>query len=386
MESRSPRRDQRGFTLVELLVSVAVLGLIMGATLAALSDAYRANESAREVSGLSNNLRVGADLIVRDFIQVGQGLPTGRLVQVAAGGSFTPINRPAPPSSPCAIWPAGTTEIRAVTVGPGCGPFVNGAATDIVTTIAGDTTFDHVPLATGASGINVAQRKITIALPGPDPTGTLPLIDPRGVDISNGGPDDIRPGDLIMLTKGDHSALLEVTSVDGAQTITFASGDPMNLNQFGASGVTGTLDVLAAAAPVGGTATEATRIRMMTYYLDNTITPGEPRLMRRLNWGDPLAPPNQRARTVAFDIENLQFTYDLIDGVVNPANVRMEAADLGGTGACAPNPCMLAQIRKINVFLGGRSGRRFTPTGDFFRNSLTTQVSLRSLALVDRYR
>ena len=60
--------------------------------------------------------------------------------------------------------------------------------------------------------------------------------------------------------------------------------------------------------------------------------------------------------------------------------------DLGGTGRCAPNACSPNQIRKVNIYLAGRSTQRFSPTRRFFRNALDTQVSLRSLALVDRYR
>ena len=49
---------------------------------------------------------------------------------------------------------------------------------------------------------------------------------------------------------------------------------------------------------------------------------------------------NQRGRTVAFAIENLQLTYDMVDGVTNPSNVRMVAADLTAAGACAPQPVL----------------------------------------------
>jgi len=60
--------------------------------------------------------------------------------------------------------------------------------------------------------------------------------------------------------------------------------------------------------------------------------------------------------------------------------------DLTTAGACAPRPCSPNQIRKVNVFMAGRSANEFSGTRRFFRNTLNTQVSLRSLALVDRYR
>ena len=36
----------------------------------------------------------------------------------------------------------------------------------------------------------------------------------------------------MMFTKGSGSALVYVTSVNGGQSFTFGTGDPMNLNQF----------------------------------------------------------------------------------------------------------------------------------------------------------
>ena len=88
---------------------------------------------------------------------------------------------------------------------------------------------------------------------------------------------------------------------------------------------------------------------------------------------------------MAFAVENLQFSYDLVDGVTNPANVRMVAADLAGTGACSP--IRARRTRCARSTCSSRAARRrFSVTNEFLRNSLTTQVSLRSLALVDRYR
>ena len=69
----------------------------------------------------------------------------------------------------------------------------------------------------------------------------------------------------------------------------------------------------------------------------------------------------------------------------NPSNVRMDDADLDGSGACAPDPCSPNQIRKVNILLAGRSRIPMRGTQQFFRNRLVTQVSLRSLSFVDRY-
>jgi prepilin-type N-terminal cleavage/methylation domain-containing protein len=371
MTTRSTAGDE-GFTLVELLIAMGIVLAIMGGTLKVMNDGYRMAESATSVIGLNNNLRISVDLIVRDLIQVGQGLPTGRTVQVPNGAGALLIQRPRPQDSACTTWPAGTTAISAVTPGPGCGPAVNGVATGLVTTLAVDSAVDSIPVWSFDLGAHTA-------------TVSLPAQAAGGRDISAGGPDDVRVGDVMMFAKGSGSSLVYVTAVDGAQTITFATGDPMNLNQF-AEALNGTLDDLATTAPVAANSSVVSRIRMITYYLDTTLDPTTPRLMRHMNWGDPNAAANRRGQTVAFAVENLQFTYDMLDGVTNPSNVRMVAADLTAAGACAPSPCSPNQIRKVNVFIAGRSAQPFSMTNRFFRSTVNTQVSLRSLALVDRYR
>jgi type II secretory pathway pseudopilin PulG len=382
------RRGEAGFSLVELTVAMGIVLLIMAAAMTSLTDAYKSSENARDVIDVNNNLRIGADLVVRDLIQVGQGLPTGRTVQVPTGTGALNIQRPHPQGSTCTEWPAGTVTIPAVTPGPGCGPTIDGVPTDMITTLAVDSVLDAVPV----YSYDLAGHAATVARPPVCTSGTAPNCTvfqagtyAGGVDISTSGPDDVRVGDLIMFTKGGVSALVYVTAVNGNQTITFAGGDPMNLNQF-ADVLNGTVNDLANTSPTTNNSSYLSRIRLITYYLDNTLNASQPRLIRHMNWGDPEAAVNRRGHTVAFAIENLQFSFDMVDSHTNPANVRMVAADYTTGGACDPVACSPNQIRKVNVYLAGRSAQPFSKTHRFIRNSLNTQVSLRSLALVDRYR
>jgi len=190
--------------------------------------------------------------------------------------------------------------------------------------------------------------------------------------------------------KGSATTLAQITALDGVQTATFAANDSLNLNQTAAPN--GTLNALVAVAPADTcTATNyqpttATRIRMITYYIDAVTDPSRPRLVRRVNNGSATAYDNNSGTALAFDVENLQISYDLVDGVNNPAEVKFTAADLAGTGRCSPNPCSPNQIRKINITLSGRSRTPQRQTKQYLRNTLTTQVSLRSMSFIDRYR
>jgi prepilin-type N-terminal cleavage/methylation domain-containing protein len=383
----SPQVDdtrERGFTLVELMVSLAITTVILGATMAAMGDAVKATDSATQITTLNNGLRTATDLMIRDLMQAGQGLPAGRVIGLPNGNGSTTIQLPGPPGSnyqydgasfcpPDPNDPSPDTQceqLSAIIPGPGMGPELaeNGLRTDMMWILAADSAFERVRLSRFA------------------PTGRSIEIH-SSVNITDGGADDLHAGDLIMLTKGSASVLLQVTEEPTSQEIKLDHGDSMNLNQSAA--YNGTLHSMRLYAPPDvedAPTTEATRIRMTSYYIDNVTNPRRPRLVRRMNNGDPLIFDNDLGTAVALDIENMQLTYDIADGVTNPANVRMNDADLDGTGACAPRACSPNQIRKVNLLLSGRSQRPMRITGQFFHNTLITQISLRSLAFVDRYR
>ena len=168
--------------------------------------------------------------------------------------------------------------------------------------------------------------------------------------------------------------------------------DSLNLNQTAAAH--GTLTEHRNTAP-----TETCTGTRLLRALDGDTHPDDHVLHRRDHRPEPpsLGAPHQQRRpddlqqqfagtALAFDIENLQISYDLVDGVNNPSEVKFTAADLGGTGRCSPNACSPNQIRKINILLTGRSRTTLRQTRQYLRNSLTTQVSLRSMSFIDRYR
>jgi hypothetical protein len=106
---------------------------------------------------------------------------------------------------------------------------------------------------------------------------------------------------------------------------------------------------------------------MVTYYIDTTTVAGQFRLMRRVGFGTP--------RLIAQGIDSLQATYDIVDGTVNPTN-QVEAV--------APNSPV--QIRKVNLVLAARSDVTMPQTKQLLRLSVSTQVSLRAMSFVDRYK
>src|SRR5690606_6377386 len=134
----------------------------------------------------------------------------------------------------------------------------------------------------------------------------------------------------------------------------------LGLNQFDTSlSMLGTINQIKAQAPADPNApqvvngqqvrrtTEATRVRMITYFVDTVTDPRTPRLVRVVGGAQPNA--------VGLGVQALRLTYDLADGADNPVAVRMDDDDLAGGGDCSPNPCSVNQIRKVNILLSMRA-------------------------------
>jgi prepilin-type N-terminal cleavage/methylation domain-containing protein len=381
-----PTRGDAGFTLIEMIVSMGILLVILGGVFTAMTNAMTAERTARGITTLNGHLRSSMDLVVRDLLQVGQGLPTGRVIGVPNGPGSVAIIQPGPAGDGTCngvnTFPV-AQRLQAVTVGPDLGPAINGQCTDVITTLAHDGAFEGV----NVSSIAADGQSLTIYPWGPD--GVVNTAD--DIDISDAPDalgDNIRVGDLLEIKKGNASVLVYVTDVAG-QTVTFDPGDPLDLNQFDTMlNMLGTTNQLKVQAPadgdaetvVGGVVQEgpstASRVRMITYFVDTVTDPASPRLMRQIG----ASPPN----AVAFELEAFRLTYDIADGTLNPAGVRMDAADLAPGGACGAFACSANQIRKANVSIAIRSEHR-NPQAGYTQNVLFTQVALRNLSFVDDY-
>lgn len=332
-------RTERGFTLVELLLALTLTLLMTGAALSALMHSNRAAMGATVLTDVNQNLRIAMNIVIRDLIQAGQDIPKSGFPLPL--GTPQPAVRPAPPGAEI-DWNEDWVTIPAITPGPDLGAIVDGVPTDMVTIARRDATIDFtgVPISIAADG------------------SFLTVTDPNfELDGANG----VKPGDIILFTSPLGHAIQEVTLVDG-QRIYFGSEAESRLNQRAAT--SGSIMDLRDGATFPNNIS-IMRVVLVTYYIAQESSHAPPYLMRKVNYGEP--------RAIAAGIDNLQLTWDLVDGVTNPANV----VEPGGVNT--PH-----QIRKANLHMGARSLDRWT-TGDVMRASLSTQVSLRSLAFVDRY-
>lgn len=330
----TPFAHERGFSLVELLVGMTLTLVILAGALGVLQDAARASNEAAAITDVNQNIRVAMNMVIRDLVQAGEGdysLRTG--VSVPNGDGVDPIVRPSPDDAEW-FFPASYTVLPAVSTGNGLGATVNGIQTDVVTLLYED-------------------RSVSFS-------GVMPNIPASGASMNLGNDFDtsaIAEGDLVRFGNG---AMQEVTGVAG-NTLHFHQDAGSNLNQRDAP--EGSVMALKGESPTFP-GLPISRVLMITYYVA-TPANGLPRLVRRVNYGP--------ERVIAIGIENLQFSWDVVNGADNPTNV--DSFDDASEG----------QIRKANVFMSARSQASSASNGQPARSSLATQVSLRSMAFVSRY-
>jgi hypothetical protein len=136
---------QAGYSLAEMMVAMGMMTVVMGATAAALNSASRMRDSAALMTGVNNSLRTGMDLMIRDMLQIGSGLPPGHVILIPSGSGSVPMNVPGPPGTSFTT-PTGDLDWAAVIPGDGLGPTINGVATDTITMLMADNNFVDMPL------------------------------------------------------------------------------------------------------------------------------------------------------------------------------------------------------------------------------------------------
>ncbi|HXH05186.1 MAG TPA: prepilin-type N-terminal cleavage/methylation domain-containing protein [Vicinamibacterales bacterium] len=87
LRGRSPRREA-GYSLVELMVSTAIMMVVTGAIFALVNPAQGTSRVQPEFADLQQRMRVGVDTLARDLLMAGagpyQGATTGSLTQFFA--------------------------------------------------------------------------------------------------------------------------------------------------------------------------------------------------------------------------------------------------------------------------------------------------------------
>ena len=370
-----------GFTITEMMVSTAVVLLVLAGALTTFRNALAINDSAAQLADANQNLRAGTNQLIRDLLMAGRMIGTEGIAMPTGPGITFARPGPVAMNFPEIADGDATLQLPSITTGFQLGPSIRNSRTDMITIMTVDEFMPIVttPPTNAASpiqgtlsndGTYVQLAAVSLWIDG-DTVGDTPAM---------------KPGDLVYYQGTNGNAIQTVTSLDKVlHRIYFASGDPVNdffhFNQPNATDPPVPCPC-ASARPLGAIKQLAAnqawtaqvtlfKALMITYYVDNTTTPGTPRLTRVINHFPPQA--------LAGVVEDLDLTYDLYDGSVNPTAVQF-LPQLIGTTTYTAN-----QIRKVNLHVGVRSETISKPTQDYVRNHITTSVNVRSLAAVDKY-
>src|SRR6266576_5992430 len=142
-------KKRSGFTLVELLIGMAVTMVALAAAFVLFRDSSKANTNVTQTSDMSDNMRAGLNLIVQDLIQTGTGIPTGGIsipntINASGCNVGLPVNRPPTALNLTFQGPNSANKgcnvvLPAVEPGNGLGPAVtspdgtSSPATDVIT-------------------------------------------------------------------------------------------------------------------------------------------------------------------------------------------------------------------------------------------------------------
>jgi type II secretory pathway pseudopilin PulG len=379
-------KKQAGFTMVEFMVAMGVTLVVFAAAVGAIMSTMRSNQNVALTADLNDNLRASLNLVRQDIVLAGEGIPAGGIA-IPSGAGIT-VKRPGPVALKFQ-----QTFLPALSLGTALGPTVPiltragvapgaGAPSDIITLIYQDNTWDNNPADNKQTALDSAP--ITRAAVGATPAcngsitalGDAVTFDAACVDMTKARV-PVQPGDLFMFSNINGTALQTVTAING-QVVSFASNpaiDKFGLNQTGAA--QGTIkqiqNQVPASNPVVYTGTypptTATRIWMISYYLDTTTDPQHIRLVRQVNFS-----PTQ---PVAEVIEGLQATYNFVDANVPPT--------IYANSTTIPAGLTESSIRSVNLFLSARANNPSGSNSAYIRDNMKTQISVRSLAYFSRY-
>jgi len=310
------RNGQQGFTLVELMVVVVIMGLVIGSIYSMYTAQLRAAYSQGEVVDVQQNLRVAMDSLSRDIRMAG--------VMIAAGPNQTFA---APTGSPA--FPNYSTSVR-INTASAEGRFARVAAT--YTVPAGATS---VPLTVEAPPTASAPNVVDGFAVG-DTVRVIRPVD-AGQYLSGGGEfvisakDRATPG--LTIERPDHSTLTEGDNVIAG-------------------------DMIAKVAP-GSSFPPGMQV---DYYLANggttvsgyTCPANQKCLVRRVN-GD-----NSSAQIIATELTSLRFSY------LNDSYSEETA------------PTDFTKIRAVRVTLQGATSKTTAMSGGAKPRSISTIVKLRN--------
>ncbi|HWN09606.1 MAG TPA: prepilin-type N-terminal cleavage/methylation domain-containing protein [Pyrinomonadaceae bacterium] len=294
------KNHQQGFSILEMIVAIAVMAVITGAVFALMRDSVKTSTSSIEMSDGQQSARTAQEYINRDLMNTGDGLNSITNIRVPENFvtnylALNPVTNPATPGFINLALIISDNDVPANTIVTGTAPAVavrsTPVLTDRITILQTDQTF--VPITLNAADMTIATGAVAVS--------------PADIDR-------FRVGEIYFLTSSVGSifaAITDRTGVGSAAPALVFGGDALGLNNVGAGGQ---LDFVSAGATLP---VSLSRMKMIHYYVNSAGL-----LMRRV-FGVRNAPFNESM--ISEHVVSLQFRYflnmrDANGNVMQPLN------------------------------------------------------------------
>ena len=332
---RSNRPGEKGFSLLELVISMVVFLIVTASIYAVLQVAQRSRSTVNQQVQLTKNVRVALNLIGRDTYNAGFGYPAPPTNVLLPNNRVAPLLGVPPDSdaSQDVMTPIVVGDNRTVNTLNGSG----GAATDQVSFLFKDSSFNLV----GTAG-NELSRALIVS----DINKTSGLMT---IDASSGTNALCEINDLYLITGNNGTNILGVvTAKPATDKILFSNSDVLGFNQ---PGNTGSLSKVTAIAGLQ-------RVKLVTYFVtaDGILT--------RREFANSTATPAAAYvdEPLVYGVENMQIKYVMGDGTVSDN----------------PDAATLGSVRQIRYTISVRSNE-LNSIGQPFRISMSSTYSTRNL-------
>jgi prepilin-type N-terminal cleavage/methylation domain-containing protein len=384
MSDRSTKRES-GFSLLEMMVAMALGTVVLGAAVQIYIQGVSATWKITQRAEMQQDFRAASNLLTKDLSLAGAGLGNGAAIALPStatpvyGCDQTPmcyINNASSAAYPAGsvTYPtqSGTPYLYGLLPGLNKGPTLSTLQTDTVTVVYADTSFylNCYTAKVSAKGV------VTFAPPASPTPWPTPGCLPNGVSTAQAVNDSavgLTAGDLVLMTLNGTQVVAEVYGAvtntgTNTYTVAFANNDPLKMNQTPSAGTGLNSVALNAAGSAGTYGSCPCRILVITYYIDNTVSPA--RLMRQISGHTPMP--------VAENIVYLKFSYDLYNEATQTPAINQ--TDGGVSLSLLPN-----QITKINILHMAIDSSLKGAQGGYQGMDLETSVSARNLTYTNDY-
>lgn len=346
MKHPENKNNEPGFSLLELVVAIAVMLIVTGAVFSLLKDSMTTSKATLEMTDAQESLRTGQEYINRDLMNTGDGLNSINNIRVPQNFAtnyltLNPVTDPATPGIINLGLLTTDNNVPANTLVLGTAPAVDVRSapilTDRISILQMDGSFTPITLDAGAINPNNGQ-----------------------VDVSPADIDRFSGGEIYFITSavgGIFATITDRRSVNSpSPSLVLEPGDAFGLNS------TGNGSQLDWITDRGTLPTAICRVKIIHYYVNSNG------LLKRRVFGVASAGFNESV--IAEHVVSLQFRYFLNLRDAN-GNVRQPEAQL-------TTAQQQVETRQVEVTVTVETSRKLQ-NGQRQQISMTTSTSVRNM-------